>query len=387
MTALHLLEPDADTRWAPFGGVRPVAELRAGAWRVRERWEQALGMRAAGIYGTHCADFSEDDEPPVHAPAAYRGPGVVVLSWFAPRLEPIRIGPKTRRLMHRGQPVGWVLAEGVEGLPEGGAEQEVDGVLLAGAWSLLDARDRLLGDDCERRRGTGSPAPDDALVLGSRSDVIDLGAHIEPGVVFDARNGPIVLDTGVEVRHGTRLEGPLYAGRDTRLLGGDIRGSAIGPVCRVRGEVADSVFLGYGNKAHDGFVGHSVIGRWVNLGAGTITSNLKNTYGTVRLDIAGERIETGRLNVGSFFGDHSKTAIGTLLSTGTVVGVGASVHGGGQPPRWVPPFAWGLTGTRVTEDAFLAVAQRMMSRRDVGLTEARRASLRAVYARGIEDTR
>jgi hypothetical protein len=134
-------------------------------------------------------------------------------------------------------------------------------------------------------------------------------------------------------------------------------------------------------------VGHSVIGRWVNLGAGTITSNLKNSYGTVRLEIAGERIETGRLNVGTLFGDHSKTAIGTLLSTGTVVGAGASVHGGGPTPRWVPPFAWGLAGTRVTEDGFLSMAQRMMSRRDFVLTDARRASLRAVYARVREETR
>jgi UDP-N-acetylglucosamine diphosphorylase / glucose-1-phosphate thymidylyltransferase / UDP-N-acetylgalactosamine diphosphorylase / glucosamine-1-phosphate N-acetyltransferase / galactosamine-1-phosphate N-acetyltransferase len=387
MTALHLLEPEADVRWAPFGGVRPIAELRAGAWRVRERWEQALGMRAAGIYGTHCADFSEDDEPPVRAPAEYRGPAVVAVSWFAPRLEPIRVGPKTRRLMHGGEPVGWVLPEGADALPDSGSEQEVDGVLLAGAWSLLDARDRLLRDDCERLRGTGSPAPDDALVFGSRSDVVNLGAHVEPGVVFDVRSGPVVLDSGVEVRHGTRVEGPLYAGKNTRLLGGEIRGSVIGPVCRVRGEVSESVFLGYGNKAHDGFVGHSVIGRWVNLGAGTITSNLKNSYGTVRLEIAGERIETGRLNVGTLFGDHSKTAIGTLLSTGTVVGAGASVHGGGPTPRWVPPFAWGLAGTRVTEDGFLSMAQRMMSRRDFVLTDARRASLRAVYARVREETR
>ena len=151
--------------------------------------------------------------------------------------------------------------------------------------------------------------------------------------------------------------------------------------------MSDSIFLGYGNKAHDGFVGHSVIGRWVNLGAGTITSNLKNTYGPVRLDIAGQRIETGRLNVGTLFGDHAKTAIGTLLGTGTVVGAGASVHGGGSTPRWVPPFAWGSSGLVMTEDGFLSMAERMMARRDVPLTDARRASLRAVYVRAVEPTR
>ena len=387
MTSLQLLEPEPGPWWAPFGGVRPIAELRAGAWRIRERWEQALGMRTAGIVGAHCAGFNEDDEPPVDEARAFRGPGVVAASWFAPVLEPIRLGPKTRRLVHGGQVVGWVLPDGADALPDTGSEQEVEGVLLAGSWALLDARDRLLQNDCERLRGNGSGAPEDAFVFGSRSDVVNFGAAVEPGVVFDTRGGPIVLDRGAEVRHGTRLEGPVYVGRSSRILGGDIRGSVIGPVCRVRGEVSESIFLGYGNKAHDGFVGHSVIGRWVNLGAGTITSNLKNTYGPVRLDIGGERIETGRLNVGTLFGDHAKTAIGTLLSTGTVVGAGASVHGGGTTPRWVPPFSWGSSGTLVTEDGFLSMAERMMARRDVPLTEARRASLRAVYVRATERTR
>jgi hypothetical protein len=154
----------------------------------------------------------------------------------------------------------------------------------------------------------------------------------------------------------------------------------------VRGEVADSIFLGYANKAHDGFVGHSVLGRWVNLGAGTTTSNLKNTYGVVRLEVAGEHIETGRMNVGTLFGDHVKTAIGTLLSTGTVIGAGASVHGPGAPPRWLPPFAWGCDGARMREEGFLSIAERVFARRDVGLTDARRKSLRATYARATGGT-
>ncbi len=384
MTTLHLLEPEPPgARWAPFGGARPIAELRAGVWRIRERWERALGFRAAAIHGAHCAGFSEDDEPPVQDTTDFHGPGIVAVSWFAPAIDPIRLAPKTRRLVHEGEIVGWVLAEGAAALPESGSEQEIAGVLLAGAWSLLDARDRLLRADCDGFRRGGSAPVDGALVFGNPADVVVLGATVEPGVVFDVRNGPVILDRGAEVRHGTRLEGPTYVGPGTRVLGGEIRGSVIGPVCRVRGEVSESVFLGYANKAHDGFVGHSVVGRWANLGAGTITSNLKNTYGPVRLEVAGERIDTGRMNVGTLFGDHAKTAIGTLLSTGTVVGAGASVHGPGPAPRWVPPFAWGLDGTRMNQDGFIGVAERMMARREVPLTEARRASLRSIYARGI----
>jgi UDP-N-acetylglucosamine diphosphorylase/glucosamine-1-phosphate N-acetyltransferase len=384
MTTLHLLEPPAmAAAWAPFGGVRPVAELRAGIWRVRERWEQVLGLRAAVIHGADCAGFSEDDEPPVDPASNVRGPAIVAASWFAPALDPIRLAPKTRRVVHRGEVVAWVIPEGAESLPESGSEQEIDGVRLTGAVSLLDARDQLLAVDCARFRPASGAPPEGAIVLGNPADVITRGAVVEPGVVFDVRPGPVILDQSAEVRHGARLEGPLYIGRGSKILGGEVRGSVIGPICRVRGEVADSVFFGYGNKAHDGFVGHSIVGRWVNLGAGTTTSNLKNTYSPVRLEVAGERIETGRLNVGTLFGDHAKTAIGTLLSTGTVVGAGASVHGPGSVPRWVPPFAWGLGGSRMREDGFLSTAARVYARRDVAFTDTRRESLRSIYARAV----
>jgi hypothetical protein len=143
------------------------------------------------------------------------------------------------------------------------------------------------------------------------------------------------------------------------------------------------VFLGYANKSHDGFVGHSVVGHWVNLGALTTTSNLKNTYGPVRLDIAGHRIETGRQNLGTLFGDHAKTAIGTMLATGTVVSAGANLFGPPTPPRYVPPFAWGgQDDARLTADGFLRVAERVMPRRGIELTPERRRSLERTFARG-----
>jgi UDP-N-acetylglucosamine diphosphorylase/glucosamine-1-phosphate N-acetyltransferase len=184
----------------------------------------------------------------------------------------------------------------------------------------------------------------------------------------------------VAVRSGTRLEGPLWAGANARLLGGSIKCTAIGPHCVVRGEVVNTVFLGYANKGHDGFVGHSVLGRWVNLGAGTITSNLKNTYGPVRLDVAGVAIETGMQNLGALVGDHAKTAIGTLLATGSVIGAGASVFTAVRPPKYVPPFSWGGAGSeRVTREGFLRIAERVMPRRDVPLDDATSATLTRVY--------
>ncbi len=384
MTPLYLLEPAAPgTAWAPFTGVRPVAELRAGLWRVRERWERALGQAAAGIVGAHTDGFHEADEPACTAPAPITGPAVVVSSTFAPAIAAIPLGPDARRLVHGNTVVGWIVPAGERFDPAGtrGRELPVEGAPLPGAYALLDALDRLLADDCAVFRGRGA-APAGALVLGDPSDVVTAGATIEPGVVFDVRPGPVVVEAGAEVRSGTRLEGPTFVGAGTRVLGGYVRGSVFGPECRVRGEIAASVFLGYGNKAHDGFVGNSVVGRWVNLGAGTTTSNLKNTYGRVRLDVAGERIETGRLNVGTLFGDHAKTAIGTMLPTGTVVSVGANLFGGAVP-KYVAPFAWGLGGERMTEEGFLRVAERVLARRAVAWTDGRRDSLRRTYRRTV----
>jgi UDP-N-acetylglucosamine diphosphorylase/glucosamine-1-phosphate N-acetyltransferase len=256
-------------------------------------------------------------------------------------------------------------------------------MILRGSFDLITAIEDLLPGDCagflERER---DPVPAASVILGDPSAVVCRGAQVEPGVVFDVREGPVIVESGTEVRNGSRLEGPLYIGSRSSVLGGHLRGSVFGPRTRIKGEVANSVFLGYANKSHDGFVGHSVIGHWVNLGAGTTTSNLKNTYGPVTLIVAGEQIETSRQFLGSLIGDHVKTAIGTMLGTGTVIGTGANLFGPTLVPKYVPPFAWGNAATeRMTEDGFLRIAERVMPRREVPFTAERRASLAAMYRR------
>jgi len=390
VTDLVLLEPDAPgLEWAPFAGVRPVCELRAGIWRIRERWEQVLGARAGAIVGAHVAGFQDDDATPrVQSAAEVRGPLIVARSDFVPSLEPVELSGDARCLVFHGEPVAWWLAPGeafapAEPPPATPARQ-VNGMLLGGSVALLDALDSLLALDCAAwaARAGAATVPAGSLVLGDPSLIAAGAAQVEPGVVFDVRHGAIVVDAGAEVRHGARLEGPLYVGPHSIIWGGVVKHSVIGPHCRVRGEVTHSVFLGYANKAHDGFVGHSVLGLWVNLGALTTTSNLKNTYGTVALEVAGSRIATNRQFVGTLFGDHVKTAIGTMLGTGTVVGAGANLFGPEAVPKYVPPFAWGNAAReRMDETNFLKIAGRAMPRRGVELTTERRSSLSATYAR------
>ena len=387
MTSLYFLEPDdASGAWAPFHGCRPLAELRAGVWRIRERWEGVTGLETAAIVGGHAASFAEDDAPEVRAPGGIAGPAVVARSNFAPSGELVEMPDGGATLMHEGSVVGWVVPEGArwEGEDPLGEAIEVAGVPLEGSWDLLTALELLLPGDCHGiLLETGSlEVPAGSIVIGDPGDVFILSPGIEPGVVFDTRGGAIIVEEGAEIRAGSRLEGPLYVGAGSRILGGAVRGSVFGPECRIHGEVAASVFLGYANKSHDGFVGHSVVGRWANLGAGTITSNLKNTYGDVRMEVAGHRFETGRQFLGSIVGDHAKTAIGTLLPTGTVIGTGANVFGPGAVPKWIPPFSWGMDGTEVlSEEGFLRIAHRVLPRRHVALTPAVDASLRATWAR------
>jgi UDP-N-acetylglucosamine diphosphorylase / glucose-1-phosphate thymidylyltransferase / UDP-N-acetylgalactosamine diphosphorylase / glucosamine-1-phosphate N-acetyltransferase / galactosamine-1-phosphate N-acetyltransferase len=384
---LYLLEPETPgPEWEPFAGVRPLSELRAGAWRIRERWEGALRMESAAIVGGRAQGFIELDAPDTRLLGPIEGPAVVALSTFAPSGVAPEVEPTTRRLAHKGTTVAWIVPRGEtwSGPHTDGPAQEVDGLPLRGVFDLITAMETFLEADCSDFLAGGQPEPVPAgsIVLGDPRNVIIRGALVEPGVVFDVRHGTIVLEEGAEVRHGTRLEGPLYAGQFTHVLGGFIRSSVFGPRCNVRGEIASSIFTGYSNKGHDGFVGHSVLGQWVNLGAGTTTSNLKNTYGLVRLSVRGHSIETGRPNVGSLIGDHAKTAIGTMLPTGTVIGAGASVFGGNQMPKYVPPMAWGVEGGQsLDEEGFLKIAGRVMPRRMVEFTDARRDSLRKTYRR------
>lgn len=386
-----LLEPDTPgAAWAPVAGARPIAEMRAGAWRVRERWERALSGHVAAIVAAHAEAFHELDAPPVSRHATIAGPAIAAAAWFAPAAGRVAVPPGTRRLTHQGVTVARIVAAGErvdspDALDDGvGAAAEIAGLRLTGAYDLVTALEALLPADCAEGRdaGGGERLDRSVIVLGDRRSVVARGAVIEPGVVLDVRGGAIIVERDAEIRSGTRIEGPSWIGPGSRIVGGFIRASVIGPRCVVRGEVAASVFTGYANKAHDGFVGHSVVGHWVNLGAGTTTSNLKNTYGPVRLDVTGQRIETGRTFLGSLIGDHVKTAIGTLLSTGAVIGAGANVFGTGPVPKYVAPFAWGLDQEQqLGEEAFLRIAARVLPRRDVELTAERAASLRATWRR------
>jgi len=381
--ALYLLDPDPAPAWAPFAGIRPLSELRAGAHLVRERWETFVGTEASAIFALpHLAGFPEPGVPAVEVRRPVAGPAVIGSSTFAPRGLAGPLPEVPARLTHEGITVGWAVPAGTTwtGPIANAQAMGVDGVLLRGVHDLVSALEQLLREDVGKLLGDSDAVPKGSIVLGDPAGIALRAAAIEPGVVFDTRNGGVVLESGVEVRSGTRLEGPLWIGANTRVTAGAIRHSAIGPWCVVHGEVSTTAMLGYANKSHYGFLGHSVLGRWVNLGAGTTTSNLKSTYGPVRLEVAGTRLETGHQFLGSLIGDHAKTAIGTLFDSGSVIGAGASIFDVVHAPKYIAPFAWGGSASkRMTLQKFLETVERVLPRRSVEVTDAMRSYLRRAF--------
>ncbi|NLH14979.1 MAG: hypothetical protein GX455_00215 [Phycisphaerae bacterium] len=223
-------------------------------------------------------------------------------------------------------------------------------------------------------------------VRGNRSDVfVARGALVHPMVVIDAEQGPVYLDEGVQVHPFTRIEGPCYIGKKSILLGAKCReGNSIGPMCRIGGEVEESIVQGYSNKYHDGFLGHAYVGEWVNLGALTTNSDLKNDYTTVSVMLDGKKsIDTGSTKVGSLIGDHTKTSVGVFLNTGAFVGAMAILMATGKPlPKHIPSFAWFVEGV-VTKGfgraSVYQTARMAMSRRGCQWTDADQALWDAVF--------
>lgn len=378
--------------WAPFALTRPCGELVFGRWTLRERLERVARTRVAGhVTRPWLRRYAEPGAPRcldagrLSAPCtAWNARAVPSLGavwsdapanlWVADRLAGVRLGTDTEPPR-----ADWFAAPRPRTeLPD----REVPGAWLRDPWDLVSAGPDRLAADLETVPGTEAPdLPSGCWRLGDAPIRLGEGASIEPGVLFDTREGPIELGPGVEVRAGTRLGGPLYAGAGSRLLGGHISRFSGGPSSRFRGEVDRVTTLGYSNKAHDGFLGHAYLGCWVNLGAATVNSDLKHTYGSIRMGPPGARRDTGLLKFGCLLGDHVKTGVGTRLETGTVVGAGSSLSGAEPPPRWVRPFSWGGGPSLELHRRgdFLSTAARVVERRGLEATPALRNWLGDVW--------
>ncbi|MEW6511990.1 MAG: GlmU family protein [Bacteroidota bacterium] len=244
----------------------------------------------------------------------------------------------------------------------------------------------LAPGQAERVQGTVYPG---VHLINAGDIIIGEASKIKPGAVLDAEEGPIVIGKNVTVFPNAVIRGPAWIGDRTLIkIGAKIyENTSIGEVCKVGGEVEGAIIHAYSNKQHDGFLGHAYLGTWVNLGADTNNSDLKNNYGSVKMTIDGEEIDTGSMFMGLVMGDHSKSSINSMFNTGTVVGVSSNVFGSGFPPKSIPSFAWGGADGLVTYDLerALAVARTVMGRRKIALSTAEERVLRTVFEQTVTE--
>ncbi len=396
MSALYFYDDVRARQFEPFALTRPVSELRAGTSLIRKRWERATSFASAGfISSPHLVNFDEGTAPPALVPKSEIPAGSVVVNSRC--VIPLDVSlDRFDLLMCEGMAAAVRLARSMPvsqfadgSIDLGSIQTSLGGKRIKGRWIndvwdfIGSLSEQLVEDIPSRASALALRTPPDVTVVGKEKVFIEEGAEVGPHVVLDASVGPILIRKGAVIAPFTHLVGPIAIGRDSQILGDRIANSSIGDHCKVRGEFSNTIVLGHSNKGHAGFVGHSYLGRWVNLGAMTTTSNLKNTYGPVQLWTPGGMRDTGQQFLGTFFGDHAKTGIGTMLSTGSVIGAGANVFGAKMPPRVVPPFAWGEGEPYDTYEVtrFLVVAERAMLRRKVELSDKARKQLGDAHKR------
>ena len=276
---------------------------------------------------------------------------------------------------------GLRVNEDIEGEP-------FPGLPASTPWEILAHGDAHIAADFHSWNKRHPNCRDEALmngahIVGDARDIfIGRGSFVQPGCVLDASGGPIIVAERVSVKY-SQIAGPVFVGAGCIVDGARLRpGTSLGPNCKVGGEVSATIFQSRVNKGHEGFVGHTWAGRWVNFGALATTSNLKNTYGTIRFKPSlDETIETGAQFLGSVIGDHTKIGILQGLTTGAHIGLGCNIFGGGVSPKYVPSFCWGGQegwAQHRLEDC-LKTVKATLGRRNAVLRPESEAVLRAVW--------
>ena len=411
---LALFEDQAASGFAPIAWMRPVCELLCGQTSLRERLLKYLPVTD---WGAFVRPFLAETYRETHPQAAVNN-----LNWLAEEstlLVNARWLPDATGLqcleharleeagVHEGALV-WMRLHPDE-VPLLSLENwddalmslartrwltEAPGRLVSRPWDLvLHNADQLRIDFQLRRAGTlrssrlrgARSLGANVAVVGELSQVeVDPTARLDPFVVLDARQGPITIDAGAVIQPFTRLEGPCHIGTNSQLFRANVReGTTIGRDCRVGGEVEASILHGFVNKYHDGFLGHSYVCPWVNLGALTTNSDLKNDYSNVSVPLEGFSIDTGSTKVGSFIGDHTKAALSTLFNTGSSIGVMCMLLPAGELlPKHVPSFCriWhGQLDDQIDLATGIATAHAVLDRRKQEFTPAQERLLRHVF--------
>ena len=414
MNGICIFEDSGYSGLLPLVYTRPVYQLRCGVLGLEEK---ILHQYPGASVSLFCRDYLADVLKEISkqrintldtgaegylfvngrllecAPIPLEGPEEVGLSDST--LVYARLGKGRFRELEAGDFLEDKALKKLEGLPK----REVSPTLINYFWDIIKHNREEIKRDWQRV-GAGLPRPyrgingrvyEGVSLLNPDNIFTGSGSSIKPGCVLDAEGGPIFIAEEVLVEPSTTILGPAYIGKgaivrpSTRLR----EGSNVGEYCKVGGEISNSILHGYSNKQHDGFLGDSYIGSWVNLGAGTTNSNLKNTYGNVRVQFGDRMMDSGETFLGAIIGDHTKVGINSSLPAGGIVGFSCNVIGRYPVPRFVPSFSWCAERIQTYHlDNALEVARRTTSRRGKTLSGAEEALFQRIHeltqeARGV----
>ena len=389
MRNIILFDDESRERMLPLSYTRPVAELRSGIFTIRERWEKLLHAKASYITSEYLLEkypmHLDEDNIVINGAVLPNDRLVRLIEQLEPNEALMKGGDLIAARLNRLQFDHLFQNESIDEIA-GIDLMDTPFIHLSFPWDLfLYLRASIEYDFHLITKGRLSqPVPQFNQVIASDNIFLEEGAQVT-GAILNAQPGPIYVGKDAQIMEGSIIRGPVTIGdRSIVKMGAKIYGpTAIGPGCKVGGEIKDTVIFGNTNKAHDGFLGNSIVGEWCNIGAGTSVSNLKNNYSNVRMwDYGAKNLrDSGLIHLGMVMGDHSKCGINSMFNTGTVIGVAANIFGAGYPPKFIPSFSWGgAAGFDVhrIEDA-LQTAQRVVARRDMVLSEEDQKILRTVF--------
>jgi len=354
-----LFDPPEIEQFYPFTLTRPLGEMRVFGGTIKELWEKHLDAKVSYLTRSHLSNLY---------PTNWCENNILINSTHIPHFTPLEVSchPKPEFLY---------------------SELRFPHVRSLDSLSLAEVHASFLKEASKFR----AMEPDLVNVSDFFNCMLDFTPFQKSNIDCSSNHflndddGPIIIEEDVTIMEGAMIRGPVHICKGSVIkMGAKIYGpTVIGPYCKIGGEVSSCIFLGYSNKAHEGFLGHSIIGAWCNIGAGTSNSNLKNDYNSVKMwdYIRKEFKDSEQQFLGLYMGDHSKCAINTSFNTGTTVGVNCNIFGSGFPRNYIPSFSWGGSQGIQSYDfqKAIIVAEKVMKRRGVELTKDYVTMLNSVY--------
>jgi len=376
----------------PLTFTKPTAELRFGILSIREKWEKHLNAKLSHLTEDYLSEkYSlqiENENILINGSVCPSPQLVSAISNLQPNQALVA---ETSIIACHLDKEGVRAFNGQHTSDYQRDEYQSELLKISQPWDLFQKNAEAIQQDFDiltKDRNSASISSTN-MILGNDL-FVEEGVSMEH-VIINSAKGPVYIGANVEIMEGSMIRGPFAICNDSTLkLGTKIYGpTTIGPHSKVGGEISNSIIMGYSNKAHDGFMGNSLVGEWCNLGADTNTSNLKNNYGEVKIwSYSSNSFEsTGLQSCGLIMGDHSKCGINTMFNTGTVVGVNANIFGSGFPSKHIPSFSWGISNDVETFDFDKAIklAKVVMKRRDINLEASEEKILREIYNRTVKN--